>query len=81
MSTTAMYKALIEAKVSEETAERAVDGLHFTGEVATSADLTALGADIRAEMAALETRLTWRLVLASGVVIGAMGLMLQTIVP
>jgi len=77
MSTTAMYKALIEAKVSEETAERAVEGLHFSGEVATSADLMKL----RAEIAALEARMTWRLVLASGFIIGAIGLMLRAMLP
>jgi len=77
MSTTAMYKALLEAKVSEETAERAVEGLHFSGEVATSADLMKL----RAEIAALEARMTWRLVLASGFIIGAIGLMLRAMLP
>jgi len=74
MSTTAMYKALIEAEVSEETAERAVEGLHFAGEVATKADL-------KAEIAALEARMTWRLVLASGFIIGAVGLMLRAMLP
>lgn len=75
-----MYKALIEAKVSEETAERAVEGLHF-GEVATGADMKLLRADMKSEIAALEARMTWRLVLASGFIIGAVGLMLRAMLP
>ena len=81
MSTTAMYKALLDAKVSEETAERAVEGLHFSGEVATSADMKAMLADMKSEIAALEARMTWRLVLASGFIIGAIGLMLRAMLP
>jgi len=76
-----MHKALIEAKVYEETAERAVEGLHFIGEAATSADLKALLADMKSEIAALEARMTWRLALASGFIIGAVGLMLRAMLP
>ena len=42
MSTTALYKALLEAKVSEKTAERAVEGLAFADNIATTTDLAGL---------------------------------------
>ncbi len=42
MSTTALYKALLEAKVSEETAEKAVEGLVSANEAATKADIAEL---------------------------------------
>ncbi len=46
MSTTALYKALLEAKVSEKTAERAVEGLAFADNIATTTDLAGLEAVI-----------------------------------
>ncbi len=46
MSTTALYKALLEANVSEKTAERAVEGLAFADNIATTTDLAKLGAVI-----------------------------------
>ena len=46
MSTTALYKALLEAKVSEKTAERAVEGLAFADNIATKADIAKLEAVI-----------------------------------
>ena len=71
MSTTALYRALLEAGTSEETAERAVEGLAHTDEAATKADV----AELRNEMAALEVRLIkWNIataIAASGVVIAA----------
>ena len=42
MSTTALYKALLEANVSEKTAERAVEGLAFADNIATTTDLAGL---------------------------------------
>ena len=50
MSTTALYKALIEAHVSEDTAERAVEGLAYTREVATKTDLVELKNRIKATL-------------------------------
>ena len=47
MSTTALYKALIEAHVSEDTAERAVEGLACAREVATKTDLVELKTELR----------------------------------
>ncbi len=50
MSATALYKALIEAKVSEETAEKAVEGLVSANEAATKADLKAGLAELEIRM-------------------------------
>ena len=70
MSTTALYKALTEAGVSEDSAERAVEGLVHAGEAATKTDL-----------AALEVRLIkWIVttaIAATGVVIVAVGLIVK----
>ncbi len=46
MSTTALYKALLEANVSEVSAERAVEGLGSAGEAATKTDTAELRTDI-----------------------------------
>ncbi len=73
MSATALYKALIEAKVSEETAEKAVEDLEFARDVATKADLQAGLAQLRAEIAQLESRIDRRFLAAVGVLIAAMG--------
>ncbi len=64
MSTTALYKALIQAGASEDTAERAVEDLAHTDDVATKADL-----------AKLEIRLIKWIVAATALIISAMGLM------
>ncbi len=73
MSATTLYKALIEAKVSEETAEKAVEDLEFARDVATKADLQAGLAQLRAEIAQLESRIDRRFLAAVGVLIAAMG--------
>ncbi len=60
MSTTALYKALLEAKVSEKTAERAVEGLAFADNIATKADLAGLKtvvAELKAVVAELKAAL------------------------
>ncbi len=60
MSATALYKALIEAKVSEETAEKAVEDMEFARDVATKADI----AQLRAEIAGSEARMAkWNIAL------------------
>ena len=70
MSTIALYKALIEAGASEASAERAVEGLPPSGELATKAEL-------KAELAMLETRLLrWNSILA-GVIIATVGLIVK----
>ncbi len=62
MSTTALYKALIEAHVSEDTAERAVEGLGSPADVATKTDLaeleTKIVGQIAGQIAASETKMT-----------------------
>ena len=57
MNATALYKALTEAGASEDTAERAVEGLPLGGELATKSDLAQLGARLDTDIAQLETRL------------------------
>ncbi len=44
MSATALYRALLEAKVSEETAEKAVEGLVSANEAATKTEIAELRA-------------------------------------
>ncbi len=94
MSTTALYKALIEAHVSEDTAERAVEGLAYAREVATKTDLVELKTELkqdigelRAELkqdigevkggiTALETKMLHWSITMTGVVIGAVALII-----
>lgn len=70
MSTTALYKALVEAGTSENLAEKAVESLIFSGQAATKSDL-------KTGLAELETRLTWRMVIIAGVTIGAVGIIVK----
>ena len=83
MSTTALYKALIEAHVSEDTAERAVEGLAYAREVATKTDLAELKtelkediAEVKGDIAALETKMLRWSITMTGVVIGAVALII-----
>ncbi len=65
MSTTALYKALLEANVSEASAEKAAEGLISANEAATKADIAALRTDI----AKMEVRLIkWNIATAIVVV-------------
>ncbi len=57
MSTTALYKALIEAHVSEDTAERAVEGLAYAREVATKTDLAELKTELKQDISELRAEL------------------------
>ena len=57
MSTTALYKALIEAHVSEDTAERAVEGLAYAREVATKTDLVELKTELKQDIGELRVEL------------------------
>ena len=69
MSTMALYKALLEAHVSEDLAAKAVEGLAQSTEVTIKSDLKALelkiieqlDLKIAAQLAQLETRLMWRM--------------------
>lgn len=70
MSTTALYKALVEAGASEDLAERAVENLMFSNQAATKSDL-------KTGLAELETRLTWRMAIVAGVTIGAIGILVR----
>lgn len=65
MSATAMYKALLEAKVDPDTAERAVKGMRTSEEVATKTDLANLELRITKWMIALHAA-------ALGLIIAAM---------
>ena len=94
MSTTALYKALIEAHVSEDTAERAVEGLAYAREVATKTDLAELKTELKQDIgelrvelkedigevkggiAALETKMLRWSITMTGVVIGAVALII-----
>jgi len=65
-----LRRALVEAGASEPTADAAAAAVASVGEVATKADLAALKVDL----AALEARLTWRLVGAVAVILAALAL-------
>ncbi len=65
MNTLAVTKNLITAGVPEKQAEAQVHALtEATEDLATKADLVQLRADIRADMAEMETRMTWRITVA-----------------
>ena len=70
MSTTALYRALVEAGTSENLAEKAVENLMFSDQAATKSDL-------KTALAELETRLTWRMAIVTGVTIGAIGILVR----
>ncbi len=91
MSATALYKALIEANVSEVTAERAVEGLAVARDVATKTDLAGLKIELKTDITELKTDIAelkvgitelevrlikWN-VAAAGLIIAAMGLMIK----
>ena len=50
--------------------ERAVEGLAMTTDVATKSDLASLKGELKADIAQLETRLTWRLLGGVAVLLG-----------
>ena len=66
-----LLNALREAGASAEAAEAAARSIAMSGEVATKADLATTKADLKTEIAELESRLTWRLVMATVAIIGA----------
>ena len=53
-----MYKALVEAGTSEDTAKQAVEDLPSGGELATKSDLAQLGARLGADIAQLKVDIT-----------------------
>ncbi|MDD9816724.1 MAG: hypothetical protein OXU61_01085 [Gammaproteobacteria bacterium] len=63
-----LLHALKDAGATDELAEAAARSVAASGDVATKADIAAL----RAEMAAQEARLSWRLVGALGVGLAAL---------
>ncbi len=77
MSATALYKALLEAKVSEESAEKAVEGLAVARDVATKTDI----AEVRTEIAELGFKLVrWgaaAIFTSTVLTIAAVGLMIK----
>ena len=70
MSATALYRALVEAGASEDLAERAVENLMFSNQMATKSVL-------KTDLTELESRLTWRMVIIAGVTIGAIGIIVK----
>ncbi len=93
MRITALYKALLEANVSETSAEKAVEGLISAGEAATKADMAKVetglkGTATKADLAKLEAKLEMALaelkadmlrwnIIIAGVIIAAMGLIVR----
>ena len=80
MSTTVLYKALVEAGAPENLADKAAESLVYSDQVATKSDWALMKADlamVKSSLAGLETRLTWRLSIAAGIVIGAVGLIVK----
>ena len=84
MNTTELYKALLEANVSEETAKRAVEGLAFADNIATTTDLDGLKiviaglkiviTKLEAELkAALKEKATTTDIVILGIVIAGLG--------
>lgn len=69
--TLATARKLKAAGINEAQAEAARAG---RGELASKADLKAEIADLKADNARLESRLTWRLVGVAGVIVAAVGL-------
>ena len=63
MSEIALYRALVEAGASEEAAREAVHDLLRAGENATKAGIT----EVRADIAAMETRVTHWVVISGGI--------------
>ena len=65
-------RRLKEAGVAPEQAEAMADALaeEFVPRLATKADLGLLGSELKANMAALEARLTWRLLGGITVIVG-----------
>ncbi len=49
----------------------------ITEGIATKADLAEIKGELKSEMAALETRLTWRIVLAAGITIATIGALIK----
>ncbi len=77
MSATALYKALLEAKVSEETAEKAVEAveeLAVAGDCATKGDIAEL--EVRMVKWFLTTIITTSIA-TSGLTIAVVGLMIR----
>ena len=67
MSEIALYKALVEAGASEEAAREAVHDLPRDGENVTKADLAAVKAEMKADLTAVEIRLTRWVVVSGGI--------------
>ena len=65
-------RRLKEAGVAPEQAEAMADALaeEFVPSLAMKSDLGLLGSELKASMAALEARLTWRLLGGVGVIVG-----------
>ncbi len=80
MSTTALYKALIQAGAAEALAEKAVEDLVDTDKFVTKDDLSEFAtkvdlAKLESKMAELKVELIKWMVALAGIIIGAMGLM------
>lgn len=67
MSEISLYKALVEAGASEEAAREAVHDLPRAGENVTKADIAAVKAEMKADLTAVEIRLTRWVVVSGGI--------------
>ena len=67
-----LLDALQAAGAPEDKARAAAQSIAPVGDVATKADLAKLKADVKADLAELETRLTWRLVGGMAILLAAM---------
>lgn len=67
MRTTALYEILVDLGVDKEKAERALATLACEGQVATESDL-----------ADLAEKITWRMVVMTGIIITAVGLITKS---
>ena len=70
MSEIALYEVLKQIPdVTDEQAKAAVSDVAKKEEVATKLDIVELKAELKTDIAKLETTLTWRLVIGLGVVV------------
>ena len=78
MSGIALYNTLRKIpEVSEAEAKEAVVDIMSSKEVATKADVAELQAEIKADIARLEIKLTKQMYVVAGIIIAAVGLMIK----
>ena len=73
MSEIALYNALTKLGLEPNEAREAVDDVASSKEVATKTDIS----EIKTEIANLETRLTWRMIVVVGIAVAILRLSLM----